>query len=389
MRLFSILFKQYKMSHNFEKKEVIYILFSLIVLTVVTIVSFFHILKIDSIIFAMLEVFNLLLLGISFYLLLKGSKNSSSVLLFPVFGNINLLKIILTAEFLDFPEYMISPEIFNSFQVLIIIAVAYFCKKKLYILLTFIVAVVCNYLYLFDIKNEIFMTDVASKAMFIVVPTLFALHINSGNKLLENYYKTNINKDREVNHRIKNQLSLLQSILSLKTSHGEYNSDSINKEIFYTITSFIKIYDKLLHSENIHQLKLSVYLKSIIAEYCSNLSIGCSFVMSDEEFIVDAEKGTQIGMIISELISNSIKHAETENLQININIECGLDDFLLIFTDNGKTAKLKKSPDSYGKVILMSIVEDSLKGKYEVIDKGHYENRVTIPILSLLSGAIL
>jgi len=331
-----------------------------------------------------LEIVNFSILHVAIHLLVRGHKDAAARVLFPVYSNFYLLKMIIFPIFINFEIYPYFVEIYYPFQILVILATGYFCRNRIDIWITLICSVVFNIIILINNHQEASVyIEVYSKIMFLIIPTMFAFHIYRGKQNLKIFYKTNINKNREINHRVKNQLSLLKSMIHLKKSDGNPESEMLKEEIDNTITSFIKIYDRLLHSELLNQLNLFLYIKSIIDEYSQNLLVNCDFRMDDESYLVDAEKSTHIGMIISELFSNSIKHAGTEKLNITIEFKCTKEKLHIMFSDNGRISEKKKSDISFGQAIITTIVKDTLKGDYQTINEDGYKNVIIIPHSSL------
>ncbi|MEO1253975.1 MAG: histidine kinase dimerization/phosphoacceptor domain -containing protein, partial [Bacteroidota bacterium] len=127
---------------------------------------------------------------------------------------------------------------------------------------------------------------------------------------------------KEVHHRVKNNLQLISSILALKSFDLEENK---SKDIFNEVNDRIKamsvIHDKLYTFYNVSEIDISEYLNHIAGEL--QILLGTSDVhlsVESENLVFDVEKALLIGLIVSELVSNAIKHGFDSNQEGEIRI---------------------------------------------------------------------
>lgn len=142
---------------------------------------------------------------------------------------------------------------------------------------------------------------------------------------------------REVNHRMKNHMSQLISLINMTKYSDDKNALELLKS---RIFSYNVLYDKLCYkADSDNNVNIYEYIKDlsnkVIAVYKQEKEILCD--TEADELYIDAKKTTLIGLIISELITNSIKYA-FENIEISqINIKIFLIDnkITIIYKDNG------------------------------------------------------
>ncbi len=115
---------------------------------------------------------------------------------------------------------------------------------------------------------------------------------------------------KEVHHRVKNNLQLISSILALKAYDLE---DIKSKDIFHEVNDRIKamsvIHDKLYTFYNVSEIDLNEYLNHIASEL--QILFGSANIhlnVESEKIILDVEKALLIGLMVSELVANAIKH---------------------------------------------------------------------------------
>ncbi|MEP0984891.1 PAS domain S-box protein [Ekhidna sp.] len=115
---------------------------------------------------------------------------------------------------------------------------------------------------------------------------------------------------KEVHHRVKNNMQLISSILALKS----YELDSEkSKQVFEEINDRIKamavIHDKLYTFYNVSEIDIREYLMHIANELHIILSSSRFTVeVKAEQVIFDVEKALLIGLIVSEMVGNAVKH---------------------------------------------------------------------------------
>lgn len=147
---------------------------------------------------------------------------------------------------------------------------------------------------------------------------------------------------KEIHHRVKNNLQVISSLLSLQMSHIK------SKETFETfritqsrVHSIALLHDQLYKSNSLNQVIMSDYIqiltKNLIHSYNRHIStVQLNFQL--EHFILDIEQASPIAIIANELISNSLKHAKTDEkelLELKIQYQVHEGKHFLRFKDNG------------------------------------------------------
>lgn len=118
---------------------------------------------------------------------------------------------------------------------------------------------------------------------------------------------------KEVNHRVKNNLQIIASIINMQIAG---TNDSRIEDILITlknrIFSMSRVHDRLYGSTNVSNIDMDDYLRDLVKEIVAafqrpGLALETDIAASGTAFAVD--RATTIGLIISELVSNSMKHA--------------------------------------------------------------------------------
>ncbi len=122
---------------------------------------------------------------------------------------------------------------------------------------------------------------------------------------------------KEIHHRVKNNLQIISSLLVLQE---QYVKDERILHIFKDFQNRIKvmalIHQALYNSENLNKICLSKYIKNLVnnlfkAYLANSKHIKLQLNIEDIDFSLD--KAIACGLIINELVSNSLKHAFSKN----------------------------------------------------------------------------
>lgn len=145
---------------------------------------------------------------------------------------------------------------------------------------------------------------------------------------------------QEVNHRTKNNLLIIYSLLNLQSEIGEIKNV---KESLLDAASRVKgmmiLYDKLYISNGILKIDLNSYLRTLIQEVIDifPLKIEPEINIPSEQFLIDSKMISTLGIIINELLTNSLKYAFTDKSKNLISVSLNnLNSIITIhYSDNG------------------------------------------------------
>jgi len=147
---------------------------------------------------------------------------------------------------------------------------------------------------------------------------------------------------REVHHRVKNNMQIISSILSMQSrSIDEPRLKEVLQESQNRIHSMALIHENLYNNKSLANIMFSTYIKSLtgnIARTYSSQQSNIQFDYQIEIAYLSMDIAIPCGLIINELISNSFKYAFV-NLPggiISIHFKSLKDDeYLLTVADNG------------------------------------------------------
>ncbi len=112
----------------------------------------------------------------------------------------------------------------------------------------------------------------------------------------------------EMNHRIKNNLSLVSSLIALKQE--EVGTDIDLTDIRNQVRTIMLIHEKLYHTSDLQNIHLDSYIKDLLKSIFSFYQdTQVQLETTIEEIMLPTKAVVSIALILNELATNAIKHA--------------------------------------------------------------------------------
>jgi PAS domain S-box-containing protein len=202
-------------------------------------------------------------------------------------------------------------------------------------------------------------------------------------KLLE---KIETARKKEIHHRIKNNLQVISSLLDLQADKfDDLKVIEAFRESQNRVISMALIHEELYKGEETDTLDFSPYIRELAENLfrtynLRNKSIHLKMDLEENVFL-NMDTAVPLGIIVNELVSNSLKHAFTDRkkgeIQIKLHKEksreieiegCQSTSCILTVSDNGVGIPDNldfENVDSLGMQLVTSLV-DQLDGKLEL-----------------------
>lgn len=143
---------------------------------------------------------------------------------------------------------------------------------------------------------------------------------------------------REVHHRVKNNLQMVSSLLSLQSrqTNDEYAKSALN-ESKTRVHAMGLIHQHLYKEELQTGVPLHTYLQELLKGLTGQTSSNIQFQFECPSISLDVETVIPIGLIINELVTNSIKHAFQVNDKglISVLVKENSQGLEIQYTDDG------------------------------------------------------
>ena len=180
---------------------------------------------------------------------------------------------------------------------------------------------------------------------------------------------------KEIHHRVKNNLQLIISLFNIQARENNHPEvDTFLEKGRGRIISMALIHQNLYEGNNLAKVNFQEYLENLInsnAEMYGPDMNNVSFSINAKEMYFDAQISISLGLIINELICNTMKHAFSKKDKGLIAIRINKDKsggFGLHYSDNGISMKNKKEEKTFG-TDLVKLLAMQLKGEVEVDSK--------------------
>jgi two-component sensor histidine kinase len=196
---------------------------------------------------------------------------------------------------------------------------------------------------------------------------------------------------REIHHRVKNNLQTITSLLDLQAaSIKDKESRKAFKSSQSRIRSMALIHERLYKSENLERIKAREYIQHLL-EYLEDTyrtsENNFEITSNVENLFLNLDTAIPCGLIINELVSNSLKYAFKANRRGNVTVTLqtkGAENLILIVADNG-TGIPKDVTPAYSQSLglqLVSLLTKQLNGKLKFDRTEGTEVSISFPLQS-------
>ncbi|MBL4710550.1 MAG: PAS domain S-box protein [Flavobacteriales bacterium] len=158
---------------------------------------------------------------------------------------------------------------------------------------------------------------------------------------LERERKNNETLLKEVHHRVKNNLQIISSLLSLQmTKFKEVEVHKAFENCKQRILAMANVHEILYKTSNFSNINFSTYVQTLIQNLKNSYNIDkeINFKIDVINIFLNEDIAIPLGMAINEIVINSIKHGRVEGQQLDIYLKLYVngDTCILEIGDNGK-----------------------------------------------------
>ena len=188
---------------------------------------------------------------------------------------------------------------------------------------------------------------------------------------------------REVHHRVKNNLQIISSLLNLQ-SLGTEGEDV--REVLMESQGRIKvmamIHEHLYRSESLASINFRDYVERLVEDIIISHGTGIMKVIEVDDIKPDIDTAIPLGLIINELVTNSVKYAFPDGTgTVTVRIRSHDDEVSLVVADDGVGLPEDIEPentDTLG-LSLVSILTAQLDGTLTIRRDHGTEFRISFP----------
>ncbi len=170
---------------------------------------------------------------------------------------------------------------------------------------------------------------------------------------------------REVHHRVKNNLQIISSLFNLQARHLAHpDIAKVLNECKSRLKSIALIHDQLYSEDRLSKIDLQPYTEQLLRYLLDIYHTKGSDISADistGNVVLNADTAVPLGLILTELITNSLKHAFSDSLENRITIRISKIDqneYSLSYRDSGpglKGGQIGNMNESLGFRLIISL----------------------------------
>lgn len=184
---------------------------------------------------------------------------------------------------------------------------------------------------------------------------------------------------QEIHHRVKNNLAIITGLLHLQSFSIDNNEvRSFYSDMTTRIKTIADVHELLYNSESFTRINLHEYIGSLTTNIKSLFNNGISPAINisiDRNFEININQAIPIGLLLNELLTNSMKHAfdGIPSPEISLTIYRVDETIFCSYADNGKglsSVQIGQSK-SLGFTLIQTLLQQ-LESNFEFIDKSGF-----------------
>jgi two-component sensor histidine kinase len=147
--------------------------------------------------------------------------------------------------------------------------------------------------------------------------------------------------NRELNHRVKNNLQIINSLLSIQASRlKDAGNREILKECQHRVRAIALVHQRLCGGANLTHIDLAAYFRQLVQELFRSYFVGTGKVTPRivvDETAMNIDRLVPCALIVNELVCNAFKYAfpEGQSGEVRVEVHRRNGDVCLIVADDG------------------------------------------------------
>jgi PAS domain S-box-containing protein len=146
---------------------------------------------------------------------------------------------------------------------------------------------------------------------------------------------------KELQHRIKNSLTMITSLISLESSRvSDPTALSMLENLRNRVNSLTRLYALMDLTGEVQRIRIDDYFRHIVSSLSNTYLRGRSSIRIDERYDpieIEAKMAAPCGLILNELLTNCLKYAFPEGRagHILVDVSQHQEEIVIIVSDNG------------------------------------------------------
>jgi two-component system, sensor histidine kinase PdtaS len=175
----------------------------------------------------------------------------------------------------------------------------------------------------------------------------------------------------ETNHRVKNNFQMILSMINISARDFDLSVQKFVEQTRAKIASMARIHEYLLESSTSGRLNSIMFLNEVLNSLKESLDLSdnnISISFETKDFTLSPKVLTILGVILNELVINSVKYAFIDKCggSIQIKVEKQGNEVKMTFRDNGQGLGQAKLVSSSSGMSIISSLTRQIKGNLEI-----------------------
>lgn len=188
---------------------------------------------------------------------------------------------------------------------------------------------------------------------------------------------------REINHRVKNNIAIIHSLINMQQRKVNDPEDEILfEDLKNKVFSMSAVQEQLHSKKEVDKIEIKEYLDNLINNLQNSFDPDnrVKSVLDLDMIKLDITKAIPLGLIANEVITNSFKYAFPDNDSPELQISCkkGDEDITITFRDNGP-GKQNDAGEGLGMEIIESLTEQ-IEGNCKQYNDNGFVTELHFPI---------
>ena len=192
------------------------------------------------------------------------------------------------------------------------------------------------------------------------------LEVKKATTQLKISFENEKNLLKELHHRSKNNLQLILSLVRMQEDETEDKAlHSGLQKLEGRINSIAKIYTILDIKENLQKIDMATYIEELCEDIKALSQKNIHYEYDIRNILLPLRSAGYVGLIVNELVTNSIKYVQKEQILIRIKMYEKEGRYVLRLQDNGTGFLLDDvGAEHLGMKLIIALVENQLHGTF-------------------------
>lgn len=184
----------------------------------------------------------------------------------------------------------------------------------------------------------------------------------------------------EMNHRIKNNLANIEALARIEMNVGDKTKEDAINDILGRIQAIVQVHQTLYETKSFAAVAIGPYLEELLQSVIGSSAVATiSSSIRFDEIDVTTKTATKLGLMVVELVTNTIKYAECDGeCTVDLAVSNVGEEVVVRYADSGKgfgpdVRSIDDIDAGTGMMILHALASD-LEGSIELHPKNSGES---------------